>query len=136
MSDGLGFGANARAALITRGIAEMQQLYEVFGAQSETLLSLAGLGDLILTCTDPQSRNRRFGFLVGEGLSVPEAKALIKQTIEGIHAAHEVHHLANKYQLFMPICEQVYHLVTNQITPRQAAQKLLERALKEEFPTQ
>lgn len=132
MSDGLGFGANARAALITRGIAEMQQLYTALGAQPETLLGLAGVGDLILTCTDNQSRNRRFGMLLGQGQTREEALANVGQSVEGLHAAHTIHHLTQKYQLFMPICEQVYHVVMKKTTPRQAAMKLLERTTREE----
>lgn len=133
MSDGLGFGANARAALITRGIAEMQQLYTALGAESSTLLSLAGIGDLILTCTDDQSRNRRLGFMMGQGLSLAKAKENIGQSVEGVYAAHEIYGLIQKHALFMPICEQVFHLVTHTTTPQQAAQKLLVRDVKKEF---
>ena len=132
ISDGLGFGANARTALITRGIAEMQQLYAAVGAQSDTLLGLAGIGDLILTCTDNQSRNRQLGIRLGQGQTLEEARAQIGQSIEGLHSAVTIFHLIKKYQLFMPICEQVYQVIMKEITPQQAAIKLLERKTKEE----
>lgn len=133
MSDGMGFGANARSALITRGIAEMQQLYEAMGAKTSTLMGLAGVGDLVLTCTDDQSRNRRLGLMMGQGKTLADAKAEIAQSIEGINTAIELHQLAEKYNLFMPISDQVYHLVTEKIKPREAAQKLLAREAKAEF---
>ncbi|HHJ81153.1 MAG TPA: NAD(P)-dependent glycerol-3-phosphate dehydrogenase, partial [Candidatus Tenderia electrophaga] len=94
ISDGLGYGANARAALITRGLTEVMRLGEALGGCKETLMGLAGLGDLLLTCTDDQSRNRRFGLALGRGLSISDARASINQVVEGIDAAREAHGLA------------------------------------------
>lgn len=94
MSDGMGFGANARTALITRGLAEMSRLGLALGAQAETFTGMAGLGDLVLTCTDNQSRNRRFGMLLGQGTSVEEAQETISQVVEGYRNTKEVYLLA------------------------------------------
>ncbi len=109
--DGLGFGANARAALITRGLAEIMRLGEALGGRRETLMGLAGLGDLVLTCSDDQSRNRRFGLALGRGLDVATARASIGQVVEGMVAADAVHRLARDHDVAMPICEQVHAVV-------------------------
>lgn len=132
ISDGLGFGANARAALITRGLTEVMRLGEALGGQKETLMGLAGLGDLLLTCTDDQSRNRRFGLALGRGQSISEARASINQVVEGIDAAREVHRLAESLAIEMPITDQVYRVLFDQCPPREAVHHLLTRQQKAE----
>jgi glycerol-3-phosphate dehydrogenase (NAD(P)+) len=132
ISDGLGFGANARAALITRGLSEIMRLGEALGGRRETLMGLAGLGDLVLTCTDDQSRNRRFGLALGRGLNITEARASIKQVVEGIDATREAHHLAKSLKIEMPITEQVYEVLFNNCSPKAAVQHLLTREQKAE----
>ncbi|MCV6636628.1 NAD(P)H-dependent glycerol-3-phosphate dehydrogenase [Candidatus Albibeggiatoa sp. nov. NOAA] len=133
IADGLGFGANTRAALITRGSAEMLRLGIAMGGQAETFMGLAGMGDLVLTCTDNQSRNRRFGFALAQSQKThDEILAEIGQVVEGIHAAREVSHLAQKYQVDMPIVDHVQQVLTQQITPKQAVQSLLSREVTTE----
>jgi glycerol-3-phosphate dehydrogenase (NAD(P)+) len=131
VSDGLGFGANARAALVSRALAEMMRLGAVLGAQSETFMGLTGLGDLVLTCTDNQSRNRRFGLALASGKSVAEAQTDIG-TVEGIAAAQSVVALAAHHQLDMPIAQAVHAVVLGQLSPKQAVASLLARAPKAE----
>ena len=109
--DGIGLGANARAALITRGIAEMSRLILAVGARFETLLSLAGLGDIVLTCTGGESRNRRFGLALGQGMSLSEISSEIGQEIEGLHNVYQLYHLAKAYNVSMPITEQIFLIV-------------------------
>ncbi len=101
MSDGIGFGANARTALITRGLAEMCRLGAALGAQPETFMGMAGLGDLVLTCTDNQSRNRRFGLALGQGKTVDSAQVEIGQVVEGYRNTKEVWVLAQRYEVEM-----------------------------------
>ncbi len=126
-SDGLGFGANTRAALITRGLAEIMQLANCLGAQRETLMGLAGLGDIILTCTDDQSRNRRFGLAIGQGKSVTEAEAEVGQTVEGLRAARAVYHKIRALDLELPILEEVYRVLYEDKAPRDAVRDLESR---------
>lgn len=132
IADGMGLGANTRAALITRGLAEIMRLGEAMGAHSETLMGLAGMGDLVLTCTDNQSRNRRMGLLLAQGRSVPEAIAEIQQVVEGVKAAPEVLRLARRMKVDMPITEQVVRLIDGSITPVQAVKNLATRPAKAE----
>lgn len=132
MADGLGFGANTRTALITRGLAELTRLGLALGSQPETFTGMAGLGDLILTCTDNQSRNRRFGLAIGEGKTVEEAMASIGQAVEGYRNTKEAYLLAKKHQVEMPIVEQIYAVLYEGLTPKQAAHNLLSRAQKRE----
>jgi len=132
ISDGLNFGANARVAVITRGLAELMRLGETLGVQSETLMGLSGVGDLILTCTDDQSRNRRFGLALGKGQSVSSALNDIGQSVEGIIATDVAFNLAAKHNVSMPIVEQVQRVINNQITPAEAVNVLLGRASKSE----
>lgn len=132
IADGLGFGANARAALITRGLTEVMRLGEALGAQRDTLMGLAGLGDLVLTCTDDQSRNRRFGLALGRGSDMATARASINQVVEGIEAAKEARRLALSLQIEMPITEQVYQVLYNNLSPREAVTHLLTREQKSE----
>jgi glycerol-3-phosphate dehydrogenase (NAD(P)+) len=132
-ADGLGFGANARAALITRGLAEMMRLGEVMGGRRETFMGLAGMGDLVLTCTDDQSRNRRLGLLLAQGKTVAEISQLIGQEIEGVKTAAEVMRLAEKYQIDMPITRQVYRVLYQGVSPQNAVRELLNRDSTSEF---
>jgi len=128
MADGIGFGANARTALITRGLAELTRLGLKLGAKPETFTGMAGLGDLILTCTDNQSRNRRFGLALGQGKSVDQAMKEIGQAVEGYRNTREVVALAKRHGVEMPICEQLYDVLYGDTTPQQAAINLLSRA--------
>ncbi|AXR05224.1 NAD(P)H-dependent glycerol-3-phosphate dehydrogenase [Salinimonas sediminis] len=132
LADGLGFGANARTALITRGLAELTRLGVKLGAQPETFMGMAGLGDLVLTCTDNQSRNRRFGLALGEGKDVKRAMDDIGQVVEGYRNTEEVHTLAARVGVEMPICEQIYAVLYQDKPPREAAMALLGRTLKSE----
>ncbi|WP_241646560.1 NAD(P)H-dependent glycerol-3-phosphate dehydrogenase [Rosenbergiella metrosideri] len=132
MSDGMGFGANARTALITRGLAEMSRLGLALGAQAETFTGMAGLGDLVLTCTDNQSRNRRFGMLLGQGTSVEEAQETISQVVEGYRNTKEVYLLAASVGVEMPIVEQIYQVLYCGKPAQDAAIALLGRERKDE----
>ncbi len=131
-SDGLGFGSNARSLLITRGLAEIRRLGEKMGAQNETLMGLAGLGDLVLTCTDNQSRNRRMGLLLAGGKTLSEATAEIQQVVEGVKAAPEVHRLAQRYGVAMPITEVACAVIDGRMTPREAFATLASRSVRAE----
>ena len=132
IADGLGFGANTRAALITRGLTEIMRLGLKLGGKSETFMGLAGLGDLLLTCTDNQSRNRRMGLALAEGLSLDTARERIGQEVEGVHAAQEVCTLAQRQQVEMPISEQVYRVLYEGLDPKTAVHNLLDRRQKAE----
>lgn len=132
ISDGMGFGANARTALITRGLAEMSRLGQALGAMPETFSGMAGLGDLVLTCTDNQSRNRRFGYLLGQGLDVQTAQQQIGQVVEGYRNTKEVHDLAHRYQTEMPISEQIYQVLYCDKSIQEATLALLARISKHE----
>jgi len=132
IADGLGFGANTRSALITRGLNEIIRLGIALGGKQETFMGLAGLGDLILTCTDNQSRNRRFGLALGQGQNRTEASLNIGQEIEGISAAKETFLLAKKYNIDMPITEQTYKVLYEGLDPRIAVHNLLGREQKAE----
>ncbi|WP_408608231.1 NAD(P)H-dependent glycerol-3-phosphate dehydrogenase [Actinobacillus delphinicola] len=111
ISDGMGFGANARTALITRGLAEISRLGASLNAKPETFTGMSGLGDLVLTCTDNQSRNRRFGLMLGQGLSAFDAMKEIGQVVEGYHNTREVFKLAQRQGVEMPITEQIYQVL-------------------------
>lgn len=126
-SDGLGFGANTRAALITRGLSEIMQLGTRLGAQRETLMGLAGLGDIILTCTDDQSRNRRFGLAIGQGKSVVDAEAAVGQTVEGLRATRAIYDKARALGLDLPIFEEVYRVLYENKDPHDAVRDLESR---------
>lgn len=128
VADGIGFGANARTALITRGLAELTRLGLQLGAGRDTFTGMAGLGDLILTCTDNQSRNRRFGLALGQGKSVEQALADIGQAVEGYRNTKEVVALAHRHGVEMPISEQIYKVLYEGKAPQQAAIDLLSRA--------
>ncbi|BAU56683.1 NAD(P)-dependent glycerol-3-phosphate dehydrogenase [Halorhodospira halochloris] len=132
VSDGMGLGANARAALVTRGMAEITRLGAALGADPRTLIGLAGLGDLLLTCTDDQSRNRRFGLALGRGAAIDEALEVVGSTVEGARTAAELYSLAARYAIEMPICSCVYRLVSGAIDPARAVTELMERTPKAE----
>lgn len=127
ISDGLGFGANTRAALITRGLAEITRLGLALKGKAETFMGLAGLGDLALTCTDNQSRNRRLGLALASGQSLDEARQQIGQEVEGINTAREVFLLSRQLGVSMPITEQTYAVLFEGLDPRIAVQQLLGR---------
>lgn len=132
MSDGMGFGANARTALITRGLAEMTRLGVALGADPTTFMGMAGLGDLVLTCTDNQSRNRRFGMMLGQGMDVASAQQQIGQVVEGYRNTKEVMALARRCGVEMPITEQLWLVLYCGKDAREAALSLLGRARKDE----
>ncbi len=136
MSDGLGFGANARIALINRGLAEMTRLGVALGAKRETFMGLACMGDLVLTCTDNLSRNRRMGLALASGLSIDEAKQEIQQVVEGVLAAEAVKEVADELGIEMPICQQVYQILYEGTSPREAVGALMNRELKSEHDGQ
>lgn len=130
--DGMHLGANARSALITRGLAEMTRLGVARGGHAETFTGLTGLGDLILTCTDNQSRNRRFGLALGSGKTITEAEKEIGQVIEGKRNAELVVGLAKKHHIEMPIAETVWEVLQGHLTVTQAVQQLLSRTPRTE----
>ncbi|MBQ4837498.1 MULTISPECIES: NAD(P)H-dependent glycerol-3-phosphate dehydrogenase [Pseudoalteromonas] len=132
MSDGFGFGANTRTMLITRGLAELCRLGCALGAKTETFMGMAGLGDLILTCTDNQSRNRRFGLALGQGKSVDDAMSSIGQVVEGYRNTKEVFLLAKRSGIEMPITEQIYQVLYEKKDVKEAAMALLGREQKSE----
>ncbi len=127
IADGLGFGSNSRAALITRGLTEMMRLGEAMGCNRDTFMGLAGLGDLVLTCTDDQSRNRRTGLLLAKGLSKEEIVKEIGQEIEGVRSSQEAVRLAQRYRVELPIIEQVHKVLYHGFHPHDAVRSLLER---------
>lgn len=133
ISDGLGFGANARAAIITRGLAEIVRLANSMGAESATIMGLAGIGDLVLTCTDDQSRNRRLGLALGKGVSLDDAIKEIGQAVEGAKSSHSISLIAERAGVEMPICEAVQKVLYAGLSPKQAVKDLLGRELKSEF---
>ncbi len=132
-ADGLGFGANTRAALITRGLAEMMRLGEAMGGHRETFMGLAGMGDLILTCTDNQSRNRRTGLLLAQGKTLEQVRSEIGQAIEGIKTAKEVVALARQHNVEVPISEQVYRVLYENCPIEEAVRTLLSRKSSQEM---
>ena len=132
MCDGLGFGANARVALITRGLVELTRLGVALGAEQETMMGLAGMGDLVLTCTDNLSRNRRMGLALASGKTVEEAQEEIQQVVEGVLAAEAVKEVADGLGIEMPICHQVYRILYEGASPREAVGALMGRELKSE----
>lgn len=133
IADGMGLGDNSRAALVTRGMAEMMRLGQALGCQPETLMGLAGLGDLVLTSTGDLSRNRRMGLALGRGQTIAEAKAEIGQVVEGIGTTDEVMRLAKKHGVDMPITEHVWKVVHGEMTTTEALSSLMGRKLKAEF---
>lgn len=132
LSDGLGFGANSRAALVTRGLSEIMRLGLHMGGEKETFMGLAGLGDLVLTCTDNKSRNRRMGLNLASGLTAEESKEKIGQAVEGLRTAKEAHMMAKKYKIDCPIIEQVYNILYHDMKPLDVVRDLLSRDLRSE----
>ena len=132
ISDGLGFGANARAALITRGLAELTRPGVAMGGKAETFMGLTGAGDLILTCTDNSSRNRRVGLALGQGRKLPEILAEIGQEAEGVATARGLPQLAARFRVDMPIVTQVYRVLYEHLPPQAAVEALLSREPRQE----
>jgi glycerol-3-phosphate dehydrogenase (NAD(P)+) len=129
ISDGLGFGANTRIALVTRGLAEMMRLGLALGARKETFMGLAGVGDLVLTCTDDQSRNRRFGLALAAGAMPEAARRDIGQVVEGYYSAQSVRFVAARHKVDMPIVEQIYRVLYEGLAPRDAVAALMRRPI-------
>ncbi len=134
VADGMQLGLNARAGLITRGMNEMLRLGAALGAKAETLMGLAGLGDLVLTCTGDLSRNRRLGIALGRGVPLPQAVAGIGQVVESIVTVDEVVRLAQRHGIELPIAEQVQRVLHEEITPVEGLQALMAREQKPEYP--
>ncbi len=132
ISDGLGFGANARAALITRGLKEMARLGVALGASESSFMGLAALGDLMLTATDNQSRNRRFGLALGQGQTPLKAAKTIGQVVEGRFNATQVCTLAHQYHQNLPVCESVAHILEAKLSVKDAVKELLNRPVSYE----
>ena len=132
IANGLGFGANTQAALITRGLAEMTRLGEALGANKATFQGLSGIGDLVLTCSDDLSRNRRFGKELAKNIPTDEAIKNIGATVEGFKALKLVISIANNHKVEMPICEQVHAVTEGRISPRDSVTELLLRKPSEE----
>ncbi|MFN3598411.1 MAG: NAD(P)H-dependent glycerol-3-phosphate dehydrogenase [Aquificaceae bacterium] len=135
ISDGLSFGENARASLITRGLAEMVRIGVALGAKRETFYGLSGVGDLFLTASSPQSRNRSFGYLLGQGLSVEEALEKLNQTVEGVHTVKALYELSKTLNIHAPINLGVYRAVVEGVPPLQAALELLKSPSQNPFET-
>lgn len=133
ISDSLQFGSNSTAALVTRGIAEMTRLGLKLGARMETFSGLAGIGDLVLTCTGKLSRNRYAGYELGKGKSLPEIVSTMRMVAEGITTTLSVHQLAKREKVELPICEQIYLVLYKNKDPRAALQDLMLRKLKSEY---
>ena len=132
MALGLDYGDNAKAALITRGNAELARLGVAMGCQASTFAGLSGMGDLIVTCTSMHSRNLHAGMLMGRGLSADEAKKEVGQVVEGINALPAARKLARQYQVEMPIVEAVHGIVSGTLSARNAVAALMGRGLKRE----
>ena len=132
ISDGLGLGANTRIALITRGLVEMTRFGLALGAMQKTFIGLAGMGDLILTCTDNLSRNRRMGLALAVGKTIEDAQKEIKQIVEGVLSAKALHILANRMDVDMPICLALYRILYEDLAPREAVAELMGRMIKPE----
>lgn len=134
VSDGMGLGLNARAGLITRGLNEMLQVNVALGGRPETLMGLAGLGDLVLTCTGDLSRNRRLGLALGRGQSIQDAVRAIGQVVESIQTADEVMRLAQRHGIDLPIAGNVRDVLHGAITPAEGLKRLMARERKAEYP--
>lgn len=130
--DGLGFGDNTKAALMTRGLAEMTRLGTAMGASAATFAGLSGIGDLIVTCTSMHSRNRRAGILIGQGKTLAEALEEVHMVVEGVYAAESAYKLAQKYHVDMPIVSAAYRVLFENASPREEAMALMQREQKKE----
>ena len=132
ISDGLGFGDNTKAALMTRGLVEISRLGVAMGAQEETFSGLAGIGDLIVTCTSMHSRNRRCGIMIGEGVPPSEAIARIGMVVEGVYTAEAAYAMAQKLEVSMPLTEHIYAVLHGGMNARKAVESLMSRSKKHE----
>lgn len=132
ISDGMGFGDNAKAALMTRGMTEMSRLGVALGAKEETFAGLTGMGDLIVTCTSMHSRNRRCGIMIGEGVSPEDAVARVGMVVEGMFTAEAAYELANKVGVEMPITEAIYGVINGTVNAGEAVTALMTRSKKHE----
>lgn len=132
--DGLGFGDNTKAALITRGIAEIARLGVAMGGKLETFCGLSGIGDLIVTCTSNHSRNHNAGYLIGKGKTMKEAMDEVNQVVEGVYSAKAAYNLAKKYNVSMPIVEQINKVLFEDAPVTEAIKKLLTRDKCNEYP--
>ena len=133
ISDGIGYGDNAKAALMTRGIAEIARLGVKLGAKRETFAGLSGIGDLIVTCTSVHSRNRKCGLLMGEGVSPEDALKRVGMVVEGMYTTEAAYQLATRAGVEMPITEMIYRVINNMIDPRTAVETLMTRDKKNEL---
>jgi glycerol-3-phosphate dehydrogenase (NAD(P)+) len=131
--DGLGFGHNARAALITRGLSEMNRLGQAMGAEAATFAGLAGMGDLVLTCTGDLSRNRTVGFKLGQGMGLADILAEMRMVAEGVKSSESIYQLARRLAVEMPIVEKTYQILHENMPARQAVTELMSRDLKAEL---
>ena len=132
ISDGMGFGDNAKAALMTRGLAEIMRLGEKLGADKETFAGLAGTGDLIVTCCSMHSRNRRCGFLIGEGMAPEEAVKEVGMVVEGMFTAEAAYELAKEVSVEMPITDAIYRVTRGELSASEAIEMLMGRDKKHE----
>ena len=135
IADGLGYGDNTKAALMTRGIAEISRLGTAMGGKMETFSGLSGVGDLFVTCMSQHSRNRKAGYLMGQGLTMDEAMKEVKQVVEGVYSAKAALQLSKKYNIDMPIVEQVNQILFEGKSPKEAVSDLLLRDKRSEYPT-
>ncbi|RYG00872.1 MAG: NAD(P)-dependent glycerol-3-phosphate dehydrogenase, partial [Caulobacteraceae bacterium] len=134
VADGMGLGLNARAGLITRGLNEMLRVNVALGGRPETLMGLAGLGDLVLTCTGDLSRNRRLGLALGRGEKLEDAVRAIGQVVESVQTADEVMRLAERHGIELPIAENVRDVLHGDIAPAEGLKRLMARERKAEYP--
>lgn len=132
VSDGLGFGTNTKAAILTRGLAEISRLGRAMGAKQETFSGISGLGDLVTTCISKQSRNRMVGELIGRGKKLKTICRHMQMVAEGVPTTKSAYALSLKYKVDMPIIKEVYHLLYMNKSPRQAVKDLMSRKRKEE----
>lgn len=132
ITDGLGYGDNTKAALMTRGIAEIRRIGVSMGAKAETFAGLSGIGDLIVTCTSMHSRNRRCGILLGQGKTLKEATDEVKMVVEGVHTAKSAYELARKYNVLTPIIDEAYKILFENKSARKAVNELMTREKKRE----
>ncbi len=132
IADGLGYSSNTRAALITRGLQEMIKIGSTLGGKSKTFMGLAGMGDLVLTCTDNQSRNRQFGMALAAGKTPEQAQNDIGQAIEGYRTTKEIYRLIQEHRLDTPIIDEIYHVLYRHKLPQEAVASLMQREPKAE----
>ncbi len=133
ISDGLGNGDNAKAALMTRGLHEIARLGKKMGAKDRTFSGLTGIGDLVVTCTSMHSRNRRCGIYIGEGMSIDKAVEKVGMVVEGIHTVKSAYNLSQKYNVDMPITKYMYKVIYEGLSPREAVSILMSRSNKHEI---